>query len=363
MLKNMDWMGFIPIFFLVTTVLFAVLTLVLLNQSQHLRKKISDMIEILASKDKALDKANTEAQNLLSPFIPETSRSVIISMDPSGKIIDTNDYACELFGFTKEELVGKKAAGLIFPERPSNPNFEQKNIISRILANPKLYVEHETENIKKSGERLWISWTNRIIYDDSGKATELRSVGFDITKRKRLEEELRYLGSVDPQTGVLNRQAFLEAGMREFKRATRYKRKLAVLVMQLDYFRDAASQQTFGDDIIGRMIAITRLTIRDSDCIGRVGDIEFAILLPEASKDEAVIVAKRIREKIEQESLRDSDGFFVTIKFGIAEKEEEKDNVDNMLLRALNSFQEKLQDKTKPTTKKQSKSPRKRKTK
>jgi len=363
MLKNIDWMGFIPAFFLITTVLFAVLTLLLLNRSQRLRKKISDMIETLASKDKALDKANTEAQNLLSPFIPETSRSIIISMDPNGKIIDTNDYACELLGFTKEELVGEKAAGLIFPSKPTRSDIEQDNIISRILANPKLYVEHETENIKKSGERLWISWTNRIIYDDSGKPTELRSVGFDITKRKRLEEELRYLGSVDPQTGVLNRQAFLENGMREFKRAVRYKRKLAVLVMQLDYFHDATSQQTFGDDIIGRMIAITRLTIRDSDYIGRVGDVEFAILLPESSKDDAVVVANRIREKIEHESLHDSDGFFVTIKFGIAEKQEEKDNIDNMLLRALNSFQKKLQDKKKVTPKKRQKSSKKRETK
>ncbi|MDY6407388.1 MAG: sensor domain-containing diguanylate cyclase [Pseudomonadota bacterium] len=334
-----DWGISAQLFLLATTVLFMLLTIMLLNRSRHLRRKVSDMLETLASKDKELSKARAEAQNLLSPFIPETSRSVIISMDPSGKIIETNDYAAELFGFQKEDLIGKKALGLIFPEG-SEDTPPHSNIITRILANPKLYVEHETENIKKSGEHLWISWTNRVMYDDSGKPTELRSVGFDITKRKRLEEELKYLASVDPQTGVLNRQALLEAGMHEIKRAHRYKRELSVLIMRLDYFHDTTVQRDFSDDIIRKMIALTQGTIRDSDYIGRVGDIEFAILLPETSKEDAMCVADRIKSKIEDESLKKTDGFFITIHFGVAEKEGNKDTIDDMLLRALESFQQ-----------------------
>ncbi|MBR6412659.1 MAG: diguanylate cyclase [Alphaproteobacteria bacterium] len=354
MLTDIDWGTSIQLFLLGTTALFIVLTIMLLNRSRHLRKKVSDMLETLAGKDKELNKAKAEAQNLLSPFIPETSRSVIISMDPSGKIIETNDYAAELFGFKKEELIGKKALGLIFPEN-SDKNTAQSNIISRILANPKLYVEHETENIKKSGEHLWISWTNRVMYDDSGKPTELRTVGFDITKRKRLEEELKYLASVDPQTGVLNRQALLEAGMHEVKRAQRYKRDLAVLIMRLDYFHDTSYQRDFTDDIIRKMIGLTRTTIRESDYIGRVGDIEFAILLPETDKEKALVVADRIKAKIEEESLKKSEGFFITIHFGVSEKSGAKDTIDDMLLRALDSFQEHAKQKKMPVKPKKKK--------
>ena len=71
-----------------------------------------------------------------------------------------------------------------------------------------MYVEHETENITKEGKHIWISWTNRLVYDESGEPVELQSVGFDISKRKKLEEELRFLASVDPLTGALNRQSF-----------------------------------------------------------------------------------------------------------------------------------------------------------
>ena len=91
MLTGVDWGTSIQVFLLSTTVLFVLLTVMLLNRSKHLRRKVSDMLEILAGKDKELSKARAEAQNLLSPFIPETSRSVIISMDPTGKIIETND--------------------------------------------------------------------------------------------------------------------------------------------------------------------------------------------------------------------------------------------------------------------------------
>ena len=324
-------------FFFVTTLLFVIISILLLNRSQVLRKKLSDMVEALAGKDKELNKAKADAQDLLSPFIPESSRSIIISMDAEGRMIDMNDYACELFGYTKEELIGKEAFGLIFPKKTKN-NQPQSDIISRIFANPKLYVENETENVKKSGEHFWISWTNRVMYDDSGEPKELRSVGFDITKRKRLEEELKYLASVDPQTGVLNRQAILEAGYHELKRAVRYKRNLSVLIMQLDYFHSVDDHRDFSDDIVRQVVAITQNIIRDSDYIGRVGDVEFALILPETSQKNAMTVANRIKEKIHKENLQYKGGFFITVHFGAAEKTNDRDLFDDMLLKALISL-------------------------
>ena len=337
MLHAMSYVNILQAFFFVTTILFIVISVLLLNRTRVLRKKLSDMVEIMAGKDKELNKAKADAQDLLSPFIPETSRSIIISIDSRGKIIDTNDYACEVFGFTKEELIGKEAFGLIFPQNTKN-NQAQSNIISRIFSNPKLYVEHETENVKKSGEHFWVSWTNRVMFDHTGEPKELRSVGFDITKRKRLEEELKYLASVDPQTGVLNRQAVLEAGFHELKRAIRYKRNLSVLIMQLDYFHSVDDHRDFSDDIIRQVIGITQNIIRDSDYIGRVGDVEFAIILPETSQKDALTVANRIKDTIHKENLQYEGGFFITVHFGSAEKKNEKDLFDNLLLRALNDL-------------------------
>ena len=338
MLTINDWLAIIQFFFMFTTLLFFILVLVFINRSRHLRRKLSDSIEKLAKKNKDLEDLKISHQNLLSPFIPETSRSIIISVDSSGKVIDLNDYASEIFGYSKDELIGKNVYGTIFPNIPMKT---KSDIISRIFVNPKLYVEHETENIKKSGEHFWISWTNRVIYDDKGNPIELRSVGFDITKRKQLEEELRYLSSIDPMTGTLNRQAILEAGMHELKRAQRYKRNLAVLVMKLDYFHGIDDQRGFSDDIVRQVITLCSMSIRDSDYIGRVGDVEFAILLPETSIKDARVVADRIKEKIQEENLKDERHMFITTAFGFAEKSLASDTIDTILLRALEMLDKK----------------------
>ena len=347
---NFDCFTAVQGFFLATTVLFGIVCLILLNRLGGLKKKLSDMLETLAAKDKELSKTKADAQTLLSPFIPETSRSIIVSLDPDGIITDTNDYACELFGYTKDELIGQKAFGLIYPLHAEKEAL-QNNIIQRIFANPKLYVEHETENVKKSGEHFWISWTNRIMYDDSGKPTELRSVGFDITKRKRLEEELKYLASVDPQTGVLNRQSTLESGIRELKRSIRYRRDFSVLILQLDYFRGADAQAVFSDEIVHQVVSIIQQSIRDSDYIGRIGDVEFAVLLPETSKEHAWVVADRIKQRVHEENLHNDNNLFVTTRFGLAEKTNSKETFDDLLLNALADLSKSGKEKTSKTKK------------
>ncbi len=345
MFNSMECFFAIHIFFFLTTILFIVVSFVFMNRSRHLKQKLSKLLETLALKNKELEELNADSQNLLSSHIPETSRSIIISLNASGKIIDVNDYASEVFGYTKEELIDADAFGTIFPAQFKNIS-DRQNIVSRILSNPKLYIEHETENIKKSGEHIWISWTNRVIYNDSGEPTEIRSVGFDITKRKQLEEELKYLATIDPLTGVLNRQSLIEAGMHELKRSQRYKRQLSVLIMKLDYFHGVNEHRAFSDEIVRQVISICRSTIRDSDIIGRVGDVEFAIILPETTKEKAVVVSNRIHEKIQEENMRDTGEFFVTVSFGFSEKTSNSDTIDTLLLDALNDMTKSQKKKT-----------------
>lgn len=346
---RMDCFAYIHAFLFVVAILFVTVSLIFINRSRHLKHKLSDMIETLGKKDKELDEARAANQNLLSPFLPETSRSIILSLSPQGKILDTNDYATEVFGYTKAEMIGQQAVGFIFPAQHCLN--AQTDIISRIFANPKLYLEHETENIKKSGEHFWVSWTNRVIYNDSGEPTELRSVGFDITKRKQLEEELRFLTSTDALTGVLNRQAFLEAGMHELRRAVRYKRQMSVLVMKLDYFHSETNRQGFSDDLVRSVINICRTMIRDSDSIGRVGDVEFAIVLPETSVAKAMMLATRLKDRIQEQNLKANTGFFITATFGASEKESMTDTMDSILLRALNAIEQSAKTSVKPTVK------------
>ncbi len=338
-------------FFFTTTLLFILLWIISINRIRHLRRKLSTMIEAVALKNKQIDDMKSETGSLLEPLSAQNARSIIISIDTSEKLTDINDFGAEIFGFEKDEIIGQNVFGTIFPS-PEKKDSLQANIISRIFSNPKLYVEHETENIKKDGSRFWISWTNRITYDESGKPLEIKSVGFDITKRKKLEQELRYLASIDPLTGVLNRQTLLEEGMVEVKRANRYNRQLSIMVMKLDYFHSVSADTTvttFSDEVLQETVAICRQAMRGSDIIGRIGDVEFALVLPETPAENAVFLAERLKSKIQEKNLKSETGAFVTATFGVAEKESKDDTIDSLLLRALNALQK--TKKKKRTTK------------
>ena len=342
-------------FFLITTILFILLTFVFMNRSKHLHRKLSAMIETLAKKNKELEEIQKNSKNPLDPFIPETSKSIIISIDLNEKMTSANDYACEVFGYTKEELIGNNIFNTIFP-KPERKNSLQANIVSRIFNNPKMYVENETQNVKKNGEKFWVSWTNRVVYDEKGNPLEIRAVGFDITKRKKLEEELRHLASVDPLTGVLNRQALLEVGATELSRASRYNRQLSVLIMKLNYFHNPSdSSFSFSDETLQETVAICRRAMRDCDYLGRIGDIEFALILPETPAENAIFLAERLKQKIQEKNLQSENGSFITATFGVTGRDTKDDTVDTMILRALQA----LQDASKPIQKKSKSSKKK----
>lgn len=336
--------NFFPVvqgFFFTTTLLFILLSLILMNRVKHLRRKLSNMIETIALKNKELEEIKKSSVGILDPFIPETSKSIILSVDPNERIIDVNDYAEEIYGYSKEELVGKNIFETIFP-KPDKKDSLQANIISRIFANPKMYVESETQNVKKNGEKFWVSWTNRVIYDDKGMPVEIRSVGFDITKRKKLEEELRFLASVDPLTGVLNRQALLEVGATELSRANRYNRQLAVVIMKLNYFHGMgdSDSDSFTDEALQEMVAVCRKAMRDSDYLGRISDVEFALILPETPAENAVFLAERLKQRIQEKNLQSATGSFVTATFGVTGRTSKDDSIDTLLLRALQGLQQ-----------------------
>ncbi len=341
MIANDGCLPIVQLFFFITTILFFLLMCVFMNRSKHLQRKLSGMIETVAQKTKELEEVKKKSKNPLDPFIPETSKSIIISIDLSEKITAANDYAFEIFGYSKDELIGSNIFGTIFP-KPERQNSLQANLIKRIFSNPKMYVENETQNIKKNGEKFWISWTNRVIYDNKGNPLEIRSVGFDITKRKKLEEELRHLASVDPLTGVLNRQALLEVGSTELSRATRYNRQLSVLIMKLGYFHNPtnSADYSFSDEILQETVGICRKAMRDCDYLGRIGDVEFALLLPETPAENAVFLAERLKQKIQEKNLQSENGAFVTATFGVTGINSKDDSIDTLILRALQALQE-----------------------
>lgn len=120
----------------------------------------------------------------------EGANSIVLKWDTSGVITYLNPFGLEFLGFTEEEIIGRNVMGTIVPETESTGR-DLGFMIRDIMKNPLKYKNNINQNMKKSGERIWVAWTNEPIVDDQGNFIEIQSIGNDLTALKNAEEALK----------------------------------------------------------------------------------------------------------------------------------------------------------------------------
>ncbi|HUW51571.1 MAG TPA: PAS domain S-box protein [Sulfuricella sp.] len=120
------------------------------------------------------------------------ANSIILQVDERGEIIFINEYAQRFFGWDEAEILGQQVLGTIVPGDES-PGRNLATMIEDVPQHqhPEGSSRSEHENIRKNGERVWISWSNRAIRDDQGRFAGFLCVGTDISERKKAETSLR----------------------------------------------------------------------------------------------------------------------------------------------------------------------------
>jgi diguanylate cyclase (GGDEF)-like protein len=133
--------------------------------------------------------------------------------------------------------------------------------------------------------------------------------------------ELERLATTDALTGLLNRRRFAERLGVELRRAARYGRPVAVVMLDLDHFKqvnDGRGHQ-FGDRVLVTATRTLRAQVRESDVVGRYGGEEFIVLLPETGLRAATIVAEKLRSAIAAAPFGDEGAALqLTISAGVA---------------------------------------------
>ncbi|NMF58893.1 PAS domain S-box protein [Pseudanabaena yagii] len=120
----------------------------------------------------------------------ESANCIILRWDTQGNICFLNDYGLKFFGYELEEIIGSYVLETIVSAE-SITGEDLRIMIEDICQSPEKYQLNENENICKDGRRVWVTWSNKPIYDDQGQLIEILSVGTDITDRKRAEKELQ----------------------------------------------------------------------------------------------------------------------------------------------------------------------------
>jgi PAS domain S-box-containing protein len=125
--------------------------------------------------------------------------AIILSLDAEGKITFLNHYGEGYFGYSAKEIIGKPMLDILTPAT----GFEGRDLTSfldGLRRDPNRYAFSVNQNMLRNGQKVWIFWANKGIYDNQGQVREVLRVGLDITERElRLEaaaQELRDIGKM-----------------------------------------------------------------------------------------------------------------------------------------------------------------------
>ena len=231
--------------------------------------------------------------------VTENAFDAIITTDENG-VIDTVNHAVEkMFGYKPDELIGQNVA-ILMPETYSE---EHDRYISRYLATGKgRLINNRTELIgqRKDGSSfpLELALSEMRI----GERRYFVAVGRDITENKRQTEALQHQALHDSLTELPNRSLLSDRIRQGILLAQREHHELALLVMDLDRFKDINDTlgHQYGDVVLQQVSDRMRAILRESDTIARLGGDEFAILLPNTSLDQARSIADKLLAAIEE---------------------------------------------------------------
>ena len=149
---------------------------------------------------------------------------------------------------------------------------------------------------------------------------ELRVLRSPILMEYEGLKKLRQSAATDSLTGLNNRRMFEEYLHREIDRSTRYGSSFALLLLDLRKFKSANDTygHATGDEILRSVARASREIVRGSDIACRTGGDEFAILLPQAERSTAEVLAERIARKFEECARSLVPNAPVGIDYGIA---------------------------------------------
>lgn len=154
---------------------------------------------------------------------------------------------------------------------------------------------------------------------------------------KNANKKLLEISSVDFLTNIPNRRYFFEVGNKSFHSAKREKHPLSIIYIDIDHFKSINDNygHNIGDEILKLVSSKMNKLIRKSDILARTGGEEFTILLNNTDKENAFILAEKLRTTIENSCYRDKEfEIQVTISLGISELQNDDEELDSIISRA-----------------------------
>jgi len=269
----------------------------------------------------------------------------VVSLDGRGRIDDWNVSIGRVTGFGRDAVIGQPYS--IFYPRDA---ITTDRVMDRLHdADQNGWSIDDGWRVKADGT---LFWGNAMIaplnarpdpaFEAAADAPPLEDSAYylvirDISDKREAINGLRNSISLDPLTGIANRQAFFDAADYELEHCKRSPRELSILLIDADHFKSINDRygHPAGDAVLRELAAALTGAFRQVDVVARVGGEEFAVLLPSTGLEGALAVAERLRRVIESQSVRfDGADIRYTVSGGLATTGDGLIDLDTLMKRA-----------------------------
>lgn len=248
-------------------------------------------------------------------IIAEHSSDMIRILDPNFHFTYLSPSNERVLGYPSNELIGKKAIDFIH----SDDIQKARSALEQILT----YQKPVSEIVRyRTADKQWkwVESTMSPVFEDN-TVTSIVAVSRDITERKKMEEQLRFMAYHDTLTGLPNRRMFENALKQEIITAKELNQSFAVLYFDIDRFKvinDTLGHKT-GDLLLNAVTKRIQSYLRKEDLFARMGGDEFVLLIRNITSAEgAEEIAKRILHSFRTVFSLEGNDIFVTSSIGIS---------------------------------------------
>lgn len=233
-------------------------------------------------------------------------------MDPGQLVLEANRALCAMLEQPLGRVIGSPLSAFTHAdERDANERW-----LGAVLSGERETIQRETRMLRADGSAIWVVMSIAILRSADTGPTLLIGQAYDITARRQHEQRLQHLAEHDPLTGLLNRRGFDRSLRLHVSRSRRYGPRGALLMLDLDDFKGYNDRYGHGagDELLREVAAVLAGRLRAGDVVGRIGGDEFAALLPEASTEQAGVVAEALTQAV-RASLH--HGRHATVSIGV----------------------------------------------
>ena len=266
----------------------------------------------------------------------------IFMKDEDARFFFFNKAYSDFFDMKREDYLGITVLDLDYLPMEERQRFQREDL--RGIAEKRVISYDASFSTSDGVERPSFYWSSGFhdevsgrkglvgeIVDISKERALQKSLDKSLGELKRANEALKTLAETDHASGLYNRSVLWDKGKELIEKASNYDAQACMIMIDLDFFKQVNDEfgHLQGDDLLLRFAKLLKSECRTTDIPIRYGGDEFLLILNNIGLDDSMLIAERIRTRVEKELIL-PDGNNITASIGVIEIDQNQDFEKNL---------------------------------